>query len=48
MVISIIPIMVVLLPQAFKKTSQSRYALLISVIVSFSFLVSYGVYQVVV
>ncbi|KAK4577723.1 hypothetical protein RGQ29_028015 [Quercus rubra] len=46
MVISIIPIMVVLLPQAFKKTSQSRYALLISIIVSFSFLVSYGVYQI--
>nr|POE90476.1 hypothetical protein CFP56_48576 [Quercus suber] len=46
MVISVIPIMVVLLPQAFKKTSQSRYALLISVIVSFSLLVSYGVYQI--
>ncbi|XP_030928302.1 sodium/calcium exchanger NCL1-like isoform X3 [Quercus lobata] len=47
MVISVIPIMVVLLPQAFEKTSQSRYALLISVIVSFSLLISYGVYQVI-
>ncbi|EEF37269.1 calcium ion binding protein, putative [Ricinus communis] len=47
MVISIIPFILVQLPQVLHRTSQSRLAILVSLIVSLILLVCYSLYQVV-
>ncbi|KAH0983239.1 hypothetical protein GBA52_010416 [Prunus armeniaca] len=46
MVFSIIPFVIVQLPQVFHTTSDSRLAILISLIVAISFVIAYSLYQV--
>lgn len=46
MIISIIPLIIVQLPQVFQKTSLSHLAVLVSLVVSISLLIAYSLYQV--
>lgn len=46
MIISLIPFIVVQIPEVFQATSQSRLAIMISLIVSICLLLAYSLYQV--
>lgn len=46
MIISILPLIIVQLPQVFQATSLSHLAVLVSLVVSVSLLIAYSLYQV--
>ena len=46
MILSIIPLIIVQLPQVFQETSLSHLAVLVSLVVSISLLIAYSLYQV--
>jgi hypothetical protein len=46
MIMSIIPLIIVQLPQVFQETSLSHLAVLVSLVVSICLLIAYSLYQV--